>query len=187
MPRNRQLTEKRILDAALQLLGKDGFENWGVNEIARKAGVDKVLIYRYYDSLAGLLSSVIQSTAFWPDPELIPDSTPEAFIGATIHFMADQPHSQALLAHPNARAALSETRRKFITDLERWTRALEQNTEGSIRPDQLERLPALIHFQISTGIQSMTARELWNQVSPPLEWGARRDWAPNDELPTELL
>jgi AcrR family transcriptional regulator len=187
MARNRQLTEKRILDAAHALLAGDGFENWGVNEVARRAGTDKVLIYRYYNSLDGLLTAVIQSTDFWPDPALLPEQSPEAFIEATLDFLSNHPQARALLAHPGAQSAASSIRRKFSDDLDRWLAGLQSHVQGSISSNQLERLPALIHFQISTGMQNLSPHDLWQQVSPPLDWSTRNEWSANEELPTELL
>ena len=188
MARNRQLTEKKILAAAHQLLADNGFESWGVNELARQAGLDKVLIYRYYGSLDGLLSAVIQSTDFWPDPDSLPENSAENFIEATLEYLLSQPQAPSLLAHPVARQPASDIRRKFSADLERWTRGLQARTRGSISSDQLERLPALIHYQATTGLQNLSAHDLWRQVSPPLEWLSGQHWeSDEDEFPTELL
>jgi hypothetical protein len=53
--RDRAATEERILAAVGQVLARDGFGAIGVNAIAREAGVDKVLIYRYFGGLPELL------------------------------------------------------------------------------------------------------------------------------------
>lgn len=187
MPRNRQQTEARIREAALKLLQQEGFEGWGVNPIARATGVDKVLIYRYFGSLEGLLEELVAQTAFWPDPDELPSQSPEAFIEATQAALWDQPHVHALLAHPSARGAVSSVRRKFTTDLDRWLTGLRQHTLGTCPDEQMERLPALLHYQASTGSREMTPRDLWRQISPPLEWRSNEGWSANEELPTELL
>jgi AcrR family transcriptional regulator len=54
-PRDRAATEERILTAVGEVLARDGFAAIGVNAIARQAGVDKVLIYRYFGGLPELL------------------------------------------------------------------------------------------------------------------------------------
>jgi AcrR family transcriptional regulator len=188
MPRNRQQTEGRILGAALKLLQEQGFEAWGVNVVARTAGIDKVLIYRYFGSLEGLLEAIIAQTTFWPDPENLPSDSPEAFIAATMEAIDSQPHIHALLAHPVARKAISAIRGKFTGDLELWLAGFRRHARGSIPGDQLERLPALLHYQASTGRRNMSPRDLWQQVSPPLEWqGEKSGWSAFEELPTELL
>ncbi len=56
--RDRDGTEKSILAAAKQVLAEDGFQNFGVNAIARRAGCDKQLIYRYFNGLDGLADAI---------------------------------------------------------------------------------------------------------------------------------
>jgi len=73
--RDRGATEKRILEAAGRVLARDGFRSLGVNAVAREAGADKVLVYRYFGGLKELLEVYAQSTDFWPgEDELLPAS-----------------------------------------------------------------------------------------------------------------
>lgn len=65
-PRDRAATEERILGAVGEVLARDGFGGIGVNAIARQAGVDKVLIYRYFGGLPELLRAWGESGRFWP-------------------------------------------------------------------------------------------------------------------------
>jgi AcrR family transcriptional regulator len=59
------------LQAVGRLLAQSGFRELGVNSIAHEAGVDKVLIYRYFGGLPELLSAFAADSQFWPDlPEL---------------------------------------------------------------------------------------------------------------------
>lgn len=62
----RSLTEKKILDAVDTLLNEKGIEAITINAIARTAGIDKVLIYRYFDDLDGLLRKYGETVNFWP-------------------------------------------------------------------------------------------------------------------------
>jgi AcrR family transcriptional regulator len=73
--RDRSATEERILAAVGTVLARDGFGAVGVNAIAREAGVDKVLIYRYFGGLPELLQRWGASGRFWPgiDELLAPD------------------------------------------------------------------------------------------------------------------
>ena len=57
MNRDREATKRRLLDAVGKVLVERGFEGVGVNAIAKEAGVDKVLIYRYFNDLDGLLQA----------------------------------------------------------------------------------------------------------------------------------
>jgi len=56
-PRNRDATRERILRAVGALLAREGFSGLGVNAVAREAGVDKVLIYRYFGGIEALLDT----------------------------------------------------------------------------------------------------------------------------------
>ena len=64
--RNRSETEKKLVSAVGAILARDGFRALGVNSIAREAGVDKVLIYRYFGGLHELASAYARSEEFWP-------------------------------------------------------------------------------------------------------------------------
>ena len=66
MARDRERTKARIIDAVGGLLARSGFRAVGVNAVAEAAGVDKVLIYRYFGGLAGLLEAVADEPGLWP-------------------------------------------------------------------------------------------------------------------------
>jgi AcrR family transcriptional regulator len=55
--RDRESTRRRILDATGRVLARDGFRGLGVNAVAREAGADKVLIYRYFGGIEALLDT----------------------------------------------------------------------------------------------------------------------------------
>ena len=65
-PRDRAATEERLLNAVGEVLAREGFKALGVGSVAREAGVDKVLIYRYFGGLPGLLQAWGASGRFWP-------------------------------------------------------------------------------------------------------------------------
>jgi len=64
--RDREATEQRLIAAVGALLAREGFGSLGINSVARRAGVDKVLIYRYFGGMPGLLRAFGRSEAFWP-------------------------------------------------------------------------------------------------------------------------
>jgi len=65
MTRDKEETKARILAAVGKLLAESGFQQLGVNAIAREAGVDKVLIYRYFENLPKLLHTFAQEGHYW--------------------------------------------------------------------------------------------------------------------------
>ena len=52
--RDRVARGQTIVAAAKDILSESGFADFGINSIARRAGCDKQLIYRYFDGLEGL-------------------------------------------------------------------------------------------------------------------------------------
>jgi AcrR family transcriptional regulator len=65
-PRDREATRTRLITAVGTLLGREGFKGLGVNALAREAGVDKVLIYRYFGGLSELIAAFGREGNFWP-------------------------------------------------------------------------------------------------------------------------
>jgi AcrR family transcriptional regulator len=59
--RDRERTKGKILKAVGEVIEQYGTDKVGVNLIARTAGVNKVLIYRYFESVDGLMEEYIKS------------------------------------------------------------------------------------------------------------------------------
>jgi len=79
-PRDRGATEARIVTAVGEVLARDGFGGIGINAIAKQAGVDKVLIYRYFGGLPELLKTWGQSGQFWPSVDELLGDKPKTFL-----------------------------------------------------------------------------------------------------------
>ena len=67
--RNKEITKSKLVKAVGKVMAEVGFRNLGVNLVAREAGVDKKLIYRYYGGLQGLVEAYGQTVEFWPSAE----------------------------------------------------------------------------------------------------------------------
>lgn len=74
MERNRDATEKRLLETVGRMVAEKGFEQIGINAVAAQSGVSKILIYRYFGSVDGLLSAYIRQYDFWLN---LPADVPE--------------------------------------------------------------------------------------------------------------
>lgn len=59
--RDRERTKGKILKAVGEVIEKYGTEKVGVNLIAREAGVNKVLIYRYFGGVDGLMEQYVKT------------------------------------------------------------------------------------------------------------------------------
>lgn len=64
--RDRRSTEEAIVRAFEAVLLREGVEGLGVNAVAQEAGVNKVLIYRYFGDLPGLARQWVSDSTFWP-------------------------------------------------------------------------------------------------------------------------
>ena len=54
----RQESRLKILEAALELFAKNGFHNTTIEQIRKKAGVSKGLVYNYFSSKEDLMNQV---------------------------------------------------------------------------------------------------------------------------------
>ncbi|WP_195408234.1 TetR/AcrR family transcriptional regulator [Bacteroides congonensis] len=63
--KNRQATEFTLIKAVDDIIEESGFEGLGINAIAAKAKVSKMLIYRYFNSLDGLIAAYIRQNDYW--------------------------------------------------------------------------------------------------------------------------
>ena len=72
--KNRQATEMTLITAVNDIIEESGFEGLGINAVAAKAKVSKMLIYRYFNSLDGLIAAYIQQNDYWINfDEELPD------------------------------------------------------------------------------------------------------------------
>jgi AcrR family transcriptional regulator len=78
-PRDREATRARLIEAVGTLLARDGFKGLGVNAVAREAGVDKVLIYRYFGGLSELIVAFGREGNFWPSIKELAGGDVEAY------------------------------------------------------------------------------------------------------------
>ena len=98
MARDRQATERKILDAVGSLLAAGGFRKIGINAVARQARVDKVLIYRYFGGMPDLLRAYAKNGTYWPTIEEVAGGDPDLLYGKPL------PETVATLLRNFARA-----------------------------------------------------------------------------------
>jgi AcrR family transcriptional regulator len=63
--KDKEQTKQRLIDAVGVLLREKGFRHVKVNEVAAEADVSKILIYRYFGGLEGLIDAYIKQKDFW--------------------------------------------------------------------------------------------------------------------------
>ncbi|MDW7695615.1 TetR/AcrR family transcriptional regulator [Flammeovirgaceae bacterium SG7u.111] len=67
--RNKEHSKQLLIDAVGTIIIRDGFQKIGINAISKEAGVDKVLIYRYFGNLDGLLKAFAKQKDYWLNVE----------------------------------------------------------------------------------------------------------------------
>lgn len=129
MQKSRANTEQKILQAVENLLLHQGFPSVGINAIAREAGCDKVLIYRYFGGLEGLLERfAIQQNLWWDVHEIIQENMDEIsqlslpqflelLLKRHIKAIQDRPLTQEIMAwEMSASNALTRALHKIRTE-----------------------------------------------------------------------
>lgn len=68
---NRERTERKLLEAIDRIIEEYGIQQVGVNLVSKIAGVNKVLLYRYFGGIEGAIEhcidSVLMSSGFLCD------------------------------------------------------------------------------------------------------------------------
>ena len=127
--RNRADTTQRIVDALEQLLAEKGLQGVGVGAVAQEANVSKVLIYRYFGSIEGLLEYYLKMGRVIPHYapawlEQIQPATPAdlapVWSGQALQLFrqlrASRANRELLKATVNEKEPLAETISKSLDD-----------------------------------------------------------------------
>lgn len=81
--RDPAATRRRIEDAALALIAEGGFAALGVNALAAQADIDKVLVYRYFGGLDGVIDALAARVDLWAGSDTMAD-VPEGDYGTVM-------------------------------------------------------------------------------------------------------
>jgi AcrR family transcriptional regulator len=141
--KGRLQTEQRILHALEAVLLEQGFPAVGINSIARQAGCDKVLIYRYFDGLDGLLMAYAETTdLWWSVDEIITEENHEIGQQPLQEFLQLllKRHVEALQARP------------ITLEIMAWEMSAQNNLTVALARTRAERGMALVksiraHYQ----------------------------------------
>ncbi|OLN29638.1 transcriptional regulator, TetR family [Desulfovibrio sp. DV] len=135
-PKDREATKRRLIAAVGRVLARQGFRAVGVNTVAREAGVDKVLIYRYFDGLPGLVAAFSREGDFWPDVDELAGGDRQAFLALSFTermVAASRNYLRAIRSRPLTQEILSW---RFLEHNE-LTEALD-TTRAEVGQDFLE-------------------------------------------------
>ena len=141
--KGRLQTEQKILQALQHLLLERGFPAVGINSVARQAGCDKVLIYRYFDGLDGLLLAFAETTDLWWNvDEIITESAAQIGQQPLREFLQIllKRHLEALQARP------------LTLEIMAWEMSVQNNLTVALARTRAERGMVLVktiraHYQ----------------------------------------
>lgn len=77
--RDSRATRAKLIQAVGAILSEKGFTALGINAVARRAGVDKVLIYRYFGGMEQLMEAFSRESNFWPSVEELAGGNTDAY------------------------------------------------------------------------------------------------------------
>ncbi len=127
--RNRAATEDRLRAAVRDLMVEGGFGTLTPSAIGRAAGVDKMLIYRYFGGLEGLVTAVLRAPGFFPDIVELAGGD----LAATLALPIPERVAAVTLAYANALIA-----RPVVQELMVWE-MVERNALTAIAEEERER------------------------------------------------
>lgn len=150
--RGRDETRRRILEAALELFARDGFDDTTVRAVAARSGVTDAAVFYYFPSKRSLLDALwtirpernIRTIA--PGPAMTPTRLRE-IIDETLEFVADNQHlmrlmsCEALGGDKTARALQQESRAL-------WRRAIHAHFSAAFDADTADRATDILHLLI---------------------------------------
>jgi len=193
--RNPTRTRRRLLETAIQLFADRGYDGVAMDDVARRARINKRMIYHYFGNKAGLYAAVL--TDVFKRLEVVEVSalseseTPEAAISAVMHqyfdFFEHNPEFVQLLAWENLhRGRFLKQHPKVLTKypmIVKLKRVIEQGqSRGRVRKDidvrhLLIGLIALCYIYFanrytlsqSIGLNLFSSKEMSNAVQHAVE------------------
>jgi AcrR family transcriptional regulator len=100
-----QRAERRdqLLAAATRAFGRNGFEATNLDDVAREAGISKVLLYRHFDSKADLYRGVLERSRARLESRVGGGDYSMKSVGVLLRAAAEDPDGFRLLFHHAAR------------------------------------------------------------------------------------
>ena len=181
-PRDRAKTETAFLDAVSRLILRDGLSGVGINALAREAGVDKVLIYRYFGDLDGLYRAYAEHGDFWWSVEEMLSATADAPNAAEALKRGLRHHAAAMRRRPVTLAVIAAepaNRTPLVVALEdvREKRTIELMEKEAMRRGGWGDVDiAAVTALLAAAIDYLAARALKIRVYGGVEIKTDKNW-----------
>jgi AcrR family transcriptional regulator len=159
--RDSESTQNLIIEALGRILTEKGFTGVGINAVAREAGVDKVLIYRYFGSMEGLLRAFRDRKELCPNVvdvlDEFPEGTPLSVLVKRLLLKSGKAFRESTLAQELARWELTEKNPLTVA----FSRSMEQSELKSLKERGVDPDPETVTAVVLllSGIHYLTLRQ----------------------------
>lgn len=173
--------DRAILDAALTLFAERGFDNVSIDDIAGRAGVSRMTVYRRWTSKAALIAEAIASKRGAPEVDVCIRGAPTEQLLDTIAEILTAPEMKRIMArligasadHPEFMAIYwgnyMEPRRAAVLDLLTEAQAAGQIPRRVDLSVLLDIVAGVIAYQVLVRPGERTAGELKSQLVAALK------------------
>lgn len=151
-------TRQRVLDAALEKVGRQGLAELSMDELAATAGVSRATLYRLFPGKSALFAELIRAFSPWEPVadvlDAMPDGTPQEVLPAVAHAITEAMHDRVglllrmvfelLQGDPDTVEGMQHSLARGLPDLIRYL-------DGQIQTGQLRRMHPVVAFQLLAG------------------------------------
>jgi AcrR family transcriptional regulator len=164
---------QRILDAALDQVGRHGLANLSMDELAATASVSRATVYRLFSGKSALFDALVREFSPW-DPvadviDAMPDGRPEEVVPAIAHAVGEAVDGRVGLllrmvfeltqGNPDTAEAMRHTMARGLPDLVGY---LSRQMEAG----RLRRMHPVLAFQLLAG--PIVVHQLTRPLAEPL-------------------
>jgi len=175
-----ELRQEQIVEAALELIGTEGFYALSITKIAERVGIVPSALYRHFKSKDDVLDGVLEliKKRLLSNVKHVREQTPDALqrlrllLMKQAHMLSENraiPHvvfsDGIYTGHPDRKAKVAETITSYLKQIQKIIEEGKQN--GTIRQDVVPStasvmflgmiLPAVVLWNVSEGVFDMIA------------------------------
>jgi AcrR family transcriptional regulator len=149
---------QRMLDAALEQVGRDGLAELSMDEVAASAGVSRATLYRVFPGKSALFGELIRTFSPWEPVadvlDAMPDGDPDDVMPAVAHAVAEAMHGRVGLLLRMVFELLDgdpDTTEGVQRGLARGLPDLVNYLSRQMRAGRLRRMHPVVAFQLLAG------------------------------------
>ena len=181
-------TRQRILDVALDRVGRQGLAQLSMDELAAAAGVSRATLYRLFPGKSAVFGQLIRAFSPWEPVvdvlEAMPDGHPDEVMPAVAQAIAEAMHgrvwlllrmvSELLQGDPDTAEGMRHSMTRGLPDLVNYL-------DSQMRAGRLRRMPPVLALQLLAG--PIVA----HQLTRPLAEALNDFQTPHSEVLDEIV